>query len=227
MHSTKCTLILTLILFVNGCSRKSNIPGSIGYVDFKNGMGGMTFGQDIEVFKEQGFVKDNGLNQDDNQNESQDKSETMVDYTNASARLNFGDFYLKDIRLTFASNKLLSIWGFVNYATETDSDHDLNEDLIKHLKVLFGKQTSEVDEDRLEFLSDYVAVNNRTLSWNGSKIRLTIQESSSKTQEFTPTLMIEDYHTRSTIEQSLQLNADREQKKKQDQESDRIRQQSF
>jgi hypothetical protein len=221
-ESVTFTLMLTLIAFMCGCSPKTNKPGSPAYLDFKNGIGGLSFGQDVEEYKEQGFVLENRFDSQDNREEAG----PITDYRNASFHVTFGDFYLEDIRLTFVSNKLVSICGLVGTANTTDNGNELSSDLISYLIVLFGKPTSEDNLDTVEHLVDYTAVHKHTAFWDGKRIRLTVQEDSTKTWELA-SLTIEEFRTLQNIRESMRAEADRERRKAEKAESDRMLKQKF
>jgi phage FluMu protein Com len=207
---------------------RQNNPGSVAYLDFKNGIGGISFGESLPSFKELGFAPDGpGPTYGE-----------QIDYTNEAFRIEFGDYYLTNTALEFIADKLVYIHGDVKFNNQ-NGDLWYNENkksLDKFLKVLFGEPTTG-GHTGTHFLyysaPEYLPgpfggyepggnVFSRALpydSWIGKKIKLTLYDGD--------ILVMTDYQPIAAKEQEEKLKNEKEEKEREKEETERMRKQGF
>ena len=207
------TILFTLVIIaaiLNVLNWGGSKIGTTAYLDSKNGIGGISFGSNVAMFKERGFVYDGNF------------------YTNYAFQITFGDFYLDDIQLKFTSDRLVHIWGdvhFINQHTDNSPDNsDCLNALYNFLTVLFGGQTTTSTGKEGHAYEDDAGVHTYLTDvgptfhwWVGNKITLVISDSS------VPRLEIWD----SREEKEVQANQQKAEDEKEKAEKERMLKQNF
>jgi len=183
-------------------------PGSLAYLDSKNGIGGFSFGASVASFEGLGFAPDGPT------------SGEQIYYTNDAYHITFGDYYLDEIKLRFISDKLVYISGSVNCSNEPD-----NGDVLSFLTAQFGPRTSYNQTQDSHAMQDsegnvhiYSTPGSGFLVWKGKSIELSLIEAGRH-----PLLELE-------LSRSIEAEYKTEQaqkEKKEKEQTERMRKQNF
>jgi len=194
--------LFLVFVFLMGCSPKPDKPGSVAYLDFKNGIGEISLGSSVATLKELGFALDH-------------VGESGACYTNDSFQITFGDFHLDNIELYCLSDRLVHISGKVNRINPSG-----DSDLLKFLTILFGEPTNAQKHKHIE---DGIAViDGVSYVWRGNKSELAVYYGF-----LVPLLNISDFHTEEAKEQADQAQREKKEKEKKKSESERMLKQNF
>jgi hypothetical protein len=198
-------LLVIIAAILNVLNWGGSKIGTTAYLDSKNGIGGVSFGSNVAIFKERGFVYDGNF------------------YTNDAFQITFGDFYLDDITLKFTSDKLVHIWGNVHFINHADN-RDCPNTLYKFLTVLFGERTTTSIAKEGHAYEDDAGVHNYFTDvgptfywWVGNKITMTISDGS------VPSVELWD----SREENEVQANQQKAEDEKEKAEKEKMLKQNF
>jgi DNA-directed RNA polymerase subunit RPC12/RpoP len=191
----------------------ANKQGSVAYLDFKNGIGGISLGSSVASFEQLGFAP-SGAN-----------SGGQIYYTNDAYEIEFADYYLTNTLLVFISEKLVAINGDVESSKQTKEDGGGR--LYKLLTVLFGEPTEKYPvnrfhatqrEDGSVSINPYPTADGCVDRWVGKKVEMKL---------YGDRLYIRDYHTIEAQEKEEQAQKEKGEKAKDEEETLRMKKQDF
>ena len=177
---SNCGLVLSLCFVLIGCSPKEETspsqgttPGTIGFLDTKTGIGGITLGASLSEMKAAGFGPQEGRIPYDGLSQR---------YTRGgNEKITFGDFELQNAGLEFSGETLVEISGNAEFLNPNGT-RNCAAAVEEYFEALFGKATKTWENTR----SAYDSENNRIVTtgrervslWQGKKLSVQLQGTS-------------------------------------------------